>query len=227
MTGKQAAFVREYLVDLNATAAYKRAGYKCKNDHVAEANAHLLMRNHEVAVAIDDAMFDRAERVQVSADDVLRELKALAFSDVGDIIDHTGDVAALKPANQIPKRARRAIASVKVKRYVEGRGEDAVEVETQEFRLWSKLDALDKLMKHLGLAKEPLPLEVLIGYLPSELASGLRGELAGLLRPGCGVPSGDTNGHALPVPRRPEPPDGGGGNGTGPVADGPPALDLG
>jgi hypothetical protein len=40
---------------------------------------------------------------------------------------------------------------MKVKRYAEGRGEEAREVEVTEFKLWNKLAALDKLGEHLGL----------------------------------------------------------------------------
>lgn len=57
---------------------------------------------------------------------------------VGEILDFTGDVPKLKPACQIPEHARRAIASVKVKRYVEGTGDKAREVEVTEFTLWNK-----------------------------------------------------------------------------------------
>lgn len=191
LTDKQQAFVREYLVDLNATAAAQRAGYP----HPNKQGPRMLV-NAGIRAAIDDAMFDRAERVQVKADDVLRELKAIAFSDIGDIIDYTGDEPALKPAWHIPKRARRTISSIKVKR-VRVRGSDPPrEVETQEFKQWSKLDALDKLMKHLGLLKEPALLEAFLGTLPGPVADRIRGRLAELIRGGSSQPSTNgTNGH--------------------------------
>ena len=44
----QERFVQEYLVDCNATAAYKRAGYKGQGN-VAEVNAHRLLRQAKVA----------------------------------------------------------------------------------------------------------------------------------------------------------------------------------
>ncbi len=44
LTAKQKTFVNEYLVDLNATAAYKRAGYTVRGN-AAEANASRLLRN--------------------------------------------------------------------------------------------------------------------------------------------------------------------------------------
>ena len=51
LTPKQQRFVEEYLVDLNATAAYKRAGYVGKGN-TAEVTASQLLRNPKVASAV-------------------------------------------------------------------------------------------------------------------------------------------------------------------------------
>src|SRR5262245_57852848 len=64
LTLKQQAFVNEYLIDGNATAAYRRAGYKAANDNVAAANAHALLKNHKVAAAIAE----RRKAIQANAD---------------------------------------------------------------------------------------------------------------------------------------------------------------
>jgi phage terminase small subunit len=148
---RQQLFVQEYLIDLNATAAYRRAGYQPRTDNAAYVSAHQLLRLPKVAVAVDAAMAERRKRLQLTADDVLGELAHLGRSDIGDILDFTGTDPQLRPVNQIPERARRAIASVKVKRYWEGYGDDARQVEVTEFKLWDKLSALEKVGKHLGL----------------------------------------------------------------------------
>jgi phage terminase small subunit len=44
------AFCLEYMKDRNGSAAYKRAGYKPKNDDVAKANASRLLTNANVGV---------------------------------------------------------------------------------------------------------------------------------------------------------------------------------
>src|SRR5262245_51992495 len=41
-TARQQRFVAEYLIDLNATAAYKRAGYKCRGKAAESASARML-----------------------------------------------------------------------------------------------------------------------------------------------------------------------------------------
>jgi len=70
---KQQQFVDEYLVDLNATAAYKRAGYAAKGN-AAEVGAHTLLRTPKVAIEIQKRMDDRAKRVEVTQDYVLRTI---------------------------------------------------------------------------------------------------------------------------------------------------------
>jgi phage terminase small subunit len=158
LTPKQQRFVDEYLVDLNATAAAERAGYRKPN----KQGPRLLVKVG-IAEAIAAAREARRERVQVEADDVLRELLLIGRSDVGDLIDFTGVDPRLKPACEIPEKARRCISSFKVKRYVEGHGEQAREVEVTEFKLWSKDAALEKLGKHLGLFVERVSHEGAVG----------------------------------------------------------------
>jgi phage terminase small subunit len=71
LTGKQAAFVQEYLVDLNATGAARRAGY---SPNGAEVAGHRLLRNVKVAARIDQALQERVERTEVTADWVISKL---------------------------------------------------------------------------------------------------------------------------------------------------------
>jgi hypothetical protein len=89
--------------------------------------------------------------VQVDADEVLREQMALAHSDIGDVIDFTGDEPRPKAPRDVPKHARRAISSMKVRRSREGRGPDAPEVEIIEITFWDKPKALRDLGEPLGL----------------------------------------------------------------------------
>lgn len=75
MTPKQAAFVREYLVDLNATQAAIRAGYSPKT---AKVQGSRLLTKADVAAAVETGRAQRAERVEVKADDVLRDITRIA-----------------------------------------------------------------------------------------------------------------------------------------------------
>ena len=71
LTDKQAAFVRQYLVDLNATQAAIRAGY---SERTANAQAGRLLANVGIREAIEKAQAKRAQRVEVTQDYVLSNL---------------------------------------------------------------------------------------------------------------------------------------------------------
>jgi phage terminase small subunit len=73
MTPKQAAFVREYLIDLNATQAAIRAGY---SEETAKQQGSRLLTNVDVAKAISEAQTERAEKCDIDALWVLREATA-------------------------------------------------------------------------------------------------------------------------------------------------------
>lgn len=72
MRPKQEMFVKEYLVDLNATQAAIRAGYSQKTAYaIGEEN----LRKPEIAEAIQKAMDKRAEKVEINAEYVLNGIK--------------------------------------------------------------------------------------------------------------------------------------------------------
>jgi phage terminase small subunit len=79
LTPKQELFIREYLIDLNATQAYKRAGYKVKNNDVAKVMASRLLTHDNVSRAIEEANKKRTEKLELSAEWVLENLKNVAI----------------------------------------------------------------------------------------------------------------------------------------------------
>ncbi|WCA57781.1 terminase small subunit [Agrobacterium tumefaciens] len=87
LTAKQRAFVREYLIDLNATQAAIRAGYSEKT--AGQVGAENL-KKPEIASAIDAAMKIRADRTDITADRVLRELAKIGFADIRKAIKWQG-----------------------------------------------------------------------------------------------------------------------------------------
>lgn len=145
LTPKQQRFVDEYLVDLNGTQAAIRAGYAARS---ADVTAARLLGNASVQAAVSAGQAAQQKRTQVTADRLVDELALIAFSDLGQVLDFSGPVPRLRPANEISEAARRALASVKVRR--EAGGEDDPPADVVEFKLWPKLDAIDKLARRLG-----------------------------------------------------------------------------
>ena len=90
LTPKQKCFVDEYLVDLNATQAAIRAGYKN-----AEIGRQLITKNN-VSAAIQEALQKRSSRTEITQDRVLEELAKVGFKDAADYTD-----AELKYGNKI------------------------------------------------------------------------------------------------------------------------------
>ncbi|MBM4072843.1 MAG: terminase small subunit [Planctomycetes bacterium] len=147
---RQRRFVEEYLIDLNAAKAYGRAGYRAHGAS-ADAAAWRLLRNVKVAAAIREAQQARSTQTGIKSSQVLEEISHVAFSDIGDVLDFSGPNLKVRPASEIPEHARRAIASMKVHRKIEGTGDNAREVEVTEIKFWNKLGALDQAGRHLGL----------------------------------------------------------------------------
>lgn len=147
MTKKQKRFVEEYLIDLNATQAAIRAGYKAKNGQRASEIGHELLQKTQVSEAISEAIAERSKRTGINADRVLLELARIAFVNADDVINAKD--ATLKEDASRDDLA--AIQSVKVKSF----GEDGVE---REIKLADKLKALDMLGRHLAMWNDKLQL---------------------------------------------------------------------
>lgn len=83
LKGKQARFVDEYLVDLNATQAAIRAGYSEKTaGQIGEQNLKKL----EIATAISAKQAERAQRTEITQDMVLQRWWDIAMADPNEII---------------------------------------------------------------------------------------------------------------------------------------------
>lgn len=84
LTPKQARFVQEYLVDLNATAAAKRAGY---SERTAYSIGQRLLKNVEIQKALQTARAALQERTGITMYYVLTKLKEVADADASDAQD--------------------------------------------------------------------------------------------------------------------------------------------
>ena len=87
MTPKQDRFVTEYLVDLNATQAALRVGYSART---APQQGSRLLKNAQVQVAIAAQQAQQLEAVEVRIEDVLRDLKAIAHTDLRAMSQQSG-----------------------------------------------------------------------------------------------------------------------------------------
>lgn len=89
LTPKQARFVEEYLVDLNATQAAIRAGYSART---AGQTSFELLKKPEIQILISEAQKKRSKRTEITQDRVLQELAKLGFGDIRDIFSDDGSL---------------------------------------------------------------------------------------------------------------------------------------
>lgn len=106
LTPKQSLFVKEYLVDLNATQAAIRAGYSKKT---AQAISTENLSKPLIAAEIHKAMEKRGHRTEITADRVLKEIERLALFDPKDLIN----VSCPADIAELPEDIRRAITGWK------------------------------------------------------------------------------------------------------------------
>lgn len=138
LTPKQKAFVAEYLVDLNATAAAKRAGY---SENRASELGYQLLQKTTVQAAIQKAMQDRERRTAITQDMVVLELAKVAFANGTDYakVSGGGTRVDLTDTDRLTNDQRAAISCIK-------EGKFGIEVST-----YDKVRALELLGKHLGI----------------------------------------------------------------------------
>lgn len=77
LTDKQMIFANEYLIDLNATRAYKKAYPNVKKDSVAAANGNRLLRNAKVKNYIDEQLKKIEDESIADATEVMKYLTAV------------------------------------------------------------------------------------------------------------------------------------------------------
>lgn len=152
---KQAQFVKEYLIDLNATQASIRAGYSHKT---AEWIGHQLLKKTHVAEAVRYEMEARAKRTEISADRVLAEYAKLAFLDPRRFYDDDGN---LIPVHKLPEDVAAALAGMDV--ITERFGKDAdgsAEFATvRKIKFADKKAALDSVARHLGMFNDKISVD--------------------------------------------------------------------
>ncbi len=169
LTEKQKRFCDEYLVDLNATRAYKVVYKNVKKDETASAAASRLLRNVKVQNYIEKKMKEREKRTEITQDKVLKELAKIAFANaadyarvvekeyVEDIRDEEGNVIGqevrkckvveIEPTDNLDKDKQAAIAGIK-------HGAAGIEI-----KLNDKLRALELIGRHLGMFNDKLELQ--------------------------------------------------------------------
>lgn len=146
LTQKQKIFADEYLIDLNATKAYKAAYPRVKKDEVAAAAGARMLRNVKVAEYIQKRMDERSKRTEITQDWVLEELRKIAAvngADFARVVVKNGEpMVELVSTEDLPEEKRCAISAIKETKF-------GISVES-----YNRVQALELLGRHLGMFKD-------------------------------------------------------------------------
>lgn len=158
MTDAQKRFCDEYLIDLNATRAYKVAYSRCKKDETANAASSRMLRNVKVQEYISEKQKEIEKRTEVTQDMVIKELAKIAFLDIRKLYTENGQ---LKNVADIDSDTAGAISSLETLEEYEGYGDDREKIgDTQKVRLLDKTKALELLGRHLGIFNDKMDVNV-------------------------------------------------------------------
>ena len=170
MTDAQKRFCDEYLIDLNATRAYKVAYPNCKKDETASAAGSRMLGNVKVQEYISEKQKQIEKRTEVTQDRVINELANVAFTNATDfaqivekeyeenIYNEEGKCIGTKPkkykcleltnTKDLTEQQKSAIAGIK-------QTANGIEIKTND-----KVKALELLGRHLGIFNDKLDLNV-------------------------------------------------------------------
>jgi len=143
LTDKQQTLCEEYIVDLDVKEAAKRA-------NISYGYARQLLTKSNILSEISRLKCERSERTQIEADSVVKELAKVAFSNIQDYltVGNDGEVF-LKNFEHIEPENLAAVESIKIS--TTRNKDDSCVFTTTQFKLHSKLNALDQLGRHLGI----------------------------------------------------------------------------
>lgn len=138
-------FVASYVADPNVTQATRAAGYPA-----GQAVGHRLLREPWVQAEIARRMGERYKAYDVSAERVMAELAAIAFSDIRDLYDENGQ---FKPLQELDGDVAASIAGLDVE-VPRARGEEEPGDPIVKVKRYDKIAALKLLGQTMKMFTE-------------------------------------------------------------------------
>lgn len=140
LTPKQEKFVRNLVSGMTQYEAYCNS-YNAKNmqRNTIDRRASELFNKSVIKARYKELIEEANKKVEIKAEDILRELKSIAFSNGTDFAEVTNNKIKFKNTSELSDEKKSAIASIKQTR--EGKA-----IET-----YDKLKAIDMLVKYMKL----------------------------------------------------------------------------
>jgi phage terminase small subunit len=135
---RRTRFIKEYLLDQNATRAASAAGY---SEKCAHAQGSRLLKDAEVCAEIEAKNAKLNAKYDLSADRIKQEIARLCYYDPAEYWNANGTAKAM---HEISEDARRAIGGFECAELYEGSGEARAQIGyIKKFKLMDKGRALE------------------------------------------------------------------------------------
>lgn len=146
-------FIDEYMVDLNASAAYRRVRPAAKN---ADVHSHKLIKEPAVRAEVNRRRAALSKKAGVTVERIVAELALIGFANMADYMRPGADGDPVLDFSKLSRDQAAALTEVTVEDFRDGRGEDARDVRRVKFKLADKRAALVDLGKHLQMFVEKI-----------------------------------------------------------------------
>ena len=139
---RRTRFVKEYLLEHNATKAAIAAGY---SEKTAGQQGHRLLKDAQILAKIAEKDAELNKKYDLSADRLKQELARLCYYDTSKFFNPDGSA---KQITELDEDSRRAIAGFEMAELYEGSGEERKQAGyIKKFKLPDKAKAIELAMR--------------------------------------------------------------------------------
>ena len=145
LTDKQEAYCQHYIICINQSTAYRLAyDADSMNANSVAREACLLHSDPNITQRIKELQAEHYERNKATIDELVNTLSGMVRFDIADLYDENGN---LLPIKEMPLIARQMISELTSDEIKMG----GIKIgDVKKVKTIAKLDAVEKLMKHLG-----------------------------------------------------------------------------
>ena len=170
VSNRHQAFVDQYMIDRNATAAYQRAGYLATGMSAA-ASASGLLKRPNIKALVRAAEKEIAKKTRVTVERIEREFAIVAFSDMSEYAEWGPYGVRVKSSGTIQADNKRAVKEIS-----DSKGEHGT---STSLKLHNKIEALKQLALRHGFYEKPKAGKTKQG-ISQETADEIRRKILGL-----------------------------------------------
>lgn len=157
MLARQKKAADGFLAGKTKVQAMKDAGY---SDSTATTKHSDVFGQPEVEEYIRRKQALSAQKSNISLDWILGELKQIATANLGDIIEIDTEGNMSLDYTKLTPELRKALQNVVIDEITEGRGPNARKIKRIKVGLSDKLRAFDMIIRHAGLSKDKVVVDV-------------------------------------------------------------------